>query len=89
MARLGARIARVDIGVQHAVERHGDRARRHHGQDDPGQLGPQQFARESGVAPGQQRSGEREGQGEHGVLELDHFERQANALKKFGNQLLF
>ena len=82
MPRPGAGIAGVDIGVQDAVKRHGDRPRRDHRQDDPGQLDPQQFARESGVAPGQQRSGEREGEGEHGVLELDHFERQANSLKK-------
>ena len=31
------------------------------------------------LAKSQQRAGERERQGEHGMLELDHFERQAQA----------
>ena len=82
MTSLGAGIAGVDVGIQNTIKRHGDRARRDHGQDDPGQPDPQQVARESRLAPGQQRSGEREGEGEHGMLELDHFEREANSLKK-------
>ena len=82
MPHLGPRIARVDVGVQHAVERHGDRSRRHHCHHDPAELRPQPFARKSVVAPGQQRSGERERQREHGVLELDHFERQPDAFEK-------
>ena len=51
----------IDIGVQDAIERHGDRSRGDHRQYDPGQLSPEQLARESGIPPGQQRSGEREG----------------------------
>ena len=43
---------------------------------------PEAFARETRVAPGEQCSGEREGQREDGVLELDHFERQAQALQE-------
>ena len=82
MARLGAGIAGVDVGIQDAVKRHGDRPGGDHSQNDQRQPGPQQFARESGIPPGEQRSGEREGQGEDGVLELDHFEREANPLEK-------
>ena len=35
------------------------------------------FAHETAVAPSEQRSGEGERQREHGVLELDHLERQS------------
>ena len=46
-------------------------------------------ADKSGVPPSQQRAGESKRQCEHGVLKLDHLEREPNALKKVGNQLLF
>ncbi len=41
------------------------------------------------VAPRQQGSGQREGQREHGVLELDHVERQAQAFQKMGVNFYF
>ena len=73
-------LRRVDIGVHQPVERHGRRARAHHGHDDPeaacrGRSPPAVAA----LAQGQQRAGQGERQGEDGVLELDHFERQAEA----------
>ena len=79
MAHPGARIARVDLGVHQAVERHGGRARAHHGHHDPEQFPPIPAARVAALAKGQQRPGQGERQGENRVLELDHFERQAEA----------
>ena len=41
------------------------------------------FARESFIAPGEQRAGQRERQREDGMLELDHLERQQRVLEEF------
>jgi serine/threonine protein phosphatase PrpC len=82
MAHARARVARVDRRVHQAVERHGRRPRAHHGHHDPASSFPTPRARASaGMARnGQQRAGQRERQGENGVLELDHLERQAAGL---------
>ncbi len=80
MAEHGARIARVDIGVDEAVERHGRRARPDHRHHDPGDFAPEEIARKTALADRQQRAGQRKGQREEGVLELDHFEREAESI---------
>ena len=50
-----------------------------HGDDDPENLAQRGPACAACVARGQQRAGQRKGQREHGVLELDHFEDGADA----------
>ena len=86
MTHLCAGIASVDFRVEQAIEGHGHGAGGHHGHHDAGQFDPHALAREAFVAPGQQRSGQGERQGEDGMLELDHFERQAKASQEAGQE---
>ena len=72
----GTRIARVDIGVQKPVERHGGGAGRHHRYYDPEETPSQASQLKPAIAPGQQRAGQRKRQRKNGVLELDHVECQ-------------
>ena len=82
MAHAGARVAGVQIGIHQAVEGHGGGARGYHGHHDPGQLHGARARVKSLLAEGQQGAGERERQSEDGMLELDHFERKAQALEE-------
>ena len=77
MTAGGAPVSPVDTCIKDAVERHGGRPSRHHGDDDPGKPPGQVFDREAARAPRQQRSRQRERQREHGVLKLNHVERKA------------
>ena len=77
----GAGIFFVVAQVSDAVDGHGGAAGRNHGDDNPEELMPG-GPTVGGEARGEEGTGERERQGENGVLELDHFEREANALEK-------
>ena len=76
-ADLGARVGRVDVGVDQPIERHGSRAC-----GDQGDTDPQQHAHRRDALRGEHRSGEPEGEREEGVLPLDHLQRGADAAKK-------
>ena len=87
-----ARIAGVQAGVQQPVEGHGGRAGADHRHHNPGDLPGQSGGGEAILADGQQASGQREGEGEDGVLEPDHVQRQPQFLQEalcHGNQTLF
>ena len=79
----------VDGGIHQPVERHGGGARAHHGDHDPEQLAADFRRREAAFAESQQRPGQGERQGENRVLELDHFERQAQAFPEHAGDSLF
>jgi hypothetical protein len=79
MARTSAGITGVEIGVEDAVEGHGDGARGDHGDYDPEDAPAKTLNGKSHVAPGEQRAGERERKREDRMLELDHFERQPDS----------
>ena len=85
----GSRIARVDIGVEDSIERHGSRARADHRHHDPKQLESEPPRIKMALPECQQGAGKRERQGKHGVLELDHFERQPQPLPKGRNHRVF
>ncbi len=72
----GARIQRVDIGIHQAVEGHGGRARRDHGNTDPAE-GAQRW----NPVGGDDRAGESEGEREEGMLPLDHLKSYARVMK--------
>jgi hypothetical protein len=82
MARFRARIAAVNLVIKDAVEGHGCRTRTHHRDHDPQQFPGNIRSLESGLAPRQESSRQREGQCEHGMLEFDHLEREPGALEK-------
>jgi hypothetical protein len=73
----GAGIARVIFQVGDAVDGHGGGTRAYHGDDDPQNLAPSW--KRAASAGGEERPYQREGQGEDGVLELDHLEDDADA----------
>ena len=67
----GPGIESVLAPVHQSIEGHGRASRSHHGSNDP----------ETGLAPGQPALGQKgsqksKGQGEDGVLELDHLQRK-------------
>ena len=82
VARLRARILRVDFRIHQPVERHRRGARAHHGDYDP--------EKDPGLARGcevvfakrQECACQRERQREHGMLEADHIERQSEAFQE-------
>ena len=74
----GAGIAAIEFEVGDAVHGHGGGARADHGDDDPEKLPP--GGKGAAGASGEQRADQREGQRENGVLELDHFEHDADAV---------
>src|SRR5581483_5588121 len=76
-ARRGARVARVDRTVGEAVERHRSRARADHRDDDPEHRAPRWPAARS-----EEHAEEGEGEGEQGVLELDHLEHGARVANR-------
>ena len=75
-AGASAGIGGVDGGIGEAVEGHGGRAGREHGDDDPKKLmgGGKSGGGEHGSAEG-------EGERENGVLPFDHFERDAEVVE--------
>ena len=76
-AGAGARVGGVDGGVGEAIEGHGGGAGGEHGDDDPEKLmgGGKAGSGEHGPA-------ESEGEGEDGVLPLNHFESDAEIVKE-------
>ena len=72
----GARIQRVDIGIDQAVEGHGGRARGDHGNADPAE-----GAQRGNSVGGDDGAGEPEGKREKGMLPLDHLKRDAGVVK--------
>jgi hypothetical protein len=75
VAQARSGIASVDIRVKNPIECHRCRPRAHHGDGDPEQLVAKSTRVEMALPECQQCSREGKGQREHGVLELDHFER--------------
>ncbi len=71
-----ARVERVDVGIDEAVEGHGSRARGDHGNTDP-----RQGAQRRDAIGGDDRAGESKGECEEGMLPFDHFESDANVVK--------
>lgn len=84
VAGFGAGVAGIDVGVEDSVERHRDGAGGDHGDDDEEKFREESLAGEVGLTPGEKGSGEREGEGEDGVLELDHVERVTDACEESG-----
>lgn len=79
-AVAGAGVGGVKVSVGPAVEGHGGGSGGDHGEDDPGEGAP------GGQAVGcEQGGGEGKGEGEDGVLPLDHFERDAGFGKQAGH----
>jgi len=76
-AGASAGIGGVDGGVGEAIEGHGSRAGRDHGDDDPEQL-----MGGGKAGGGEHSSAEREGESEDGVFPLDHFEGDAKVAKQ-------
>ena len=74
----GARIQRVDIGINEAVEGHGGRAGGDHGNTDPCE-----GAEGWNAVGGDDGAGEPEGESEKGMLPLDHVESYANVMEHF------
>ena len=67
----------VSGGVGHAVEGHGSRAGRDHGDDDPSQL-----MRSGQASSGEHSARERKREREDGMLPFDHLERDAQVVEQ-------
>src|SRR5262245_16815812 len=67
-----ARVLRIDVAIDEAVERHRGTAGEDHAQEDAGQLDPGETLLLA--VPGKHGAEQRERQREHGVAEAHHFE---------------
>src|SRR5690242_8464150 len=78
-------VASINLGIEDAIERHRRRTRGNHRNHDPGKSPEQTRDVESAVPPSKERSGKRKWQRKHGVLELNHVEREAKSCPESGH----